>query len=288
MSKTIMDAITQLQNQEQALILVLNTTINNDPTNAVAINQIKGQINDLSDQRIALFENLKDQASYLQTGVSNSRADLVAQETLLNVVEQQLTSAKTTLSGLQNKNDTKLRMVEINTYYGKRYEAQSELMKLIIFVCVPVIILYILKKKGFIPETLANYLIGITIAVSAIFVIRKVWDISMRSNMDYDEYDWKFEDPADYAPSIWEYNKKHFFNFENPLKDLIGNLGLCVGSDCCANGLYFDTEKQKCTNREHYENLGGKLCGTPVVRYEEELNKNGVAPFSYSTDYSML
>ena len=258
MSKTIMDAITQLQNQEQALILVLNTTINNDPTNAVAINQIKGQINDLSDQRIALFENLKDQASYLQTGVSNSRADLVAQETLLNVVEQQLTSAKTTLSGLQNKNDTKLRMVEINTYYGKRYEAQSELMKLIIFVCVPVIILYILKKKGFIPETLANYLIGITIAVSAIFVIRKVWDISMRSNMDYDEYDWKFEDPADYAPSIWEYNKKHFFNFENPLKDLIGNLGLCIGSDCCANGLYFDTEKQKCTNREHYENLGGK------------------------------
>ena len=289
---TILENIASLQALEEAAIANLTSLMNANSSSAV-INPIIDQINKLSASRISLFQSLSNTASVLQTGISNSRSDLVSQTTLLNVVEDQLNSAKAALTGLQNKNDTKMRMVQINTYYGQRYEAQSELMKLVIMVCIPVLILFILKKKSLIPEMIANYAIGITIAVSAIFVIRKVWNISMRSNMNYDEIDWKFEDPSDYAPSIWEYNKANLFNFDNPIKTLVGNLGLCVGADCCANGLYFDTDKQKCTNREHFDTLnniklGDKLGGSAVAKFDSEPNATGVAPFSFRADYAPI
>ena len=288
MSITLED-ISKLQTSEQELIAQLTTAMNANADSTVTA-PIISQINNLSDARIKMFMSLSEKADILQTGVSNSRVDLVGQMTLLNVVEQQLNNTKLTLAGLQNKNDTKMRMVQINTYYGQRYEAQSDLMKLIIMVCIPILILVILKKKGLLPEMISNYAIGITIAVSAFFVIRKVWNITMRSNMNFDEIDWKIEDPSDYAPSIWEYNKANFFNFDNPIKALMANLGFCMGADCCSDGLYFDEDKQKCTSREKFETLklGGKLGGTPFANFDNEPNKGGVAPYSYSADYAML
>lgn len=283
--QTILDNIDKLQNTEQALIDRLNVISSQSTTNPSEITSIITQINNISDGRNALFKTLSDRANILQTGASNSREDLVAQMTLINVVEDQLNQAKTKLSSLQGKNDTKMRLVQINTYYGQRYEAQSELMKLVILVCIPILILFILKKKGMLPETISKYAIGITIAVGGIFVISKAWDISMRNNMNFDEYDWKYEDPSDHTPSIWQYNKKNLFNFDNPIKTVIGNLGLCVGADCCANGLYFDEDKQKCSTREHFS---GKLVGTPVTNFEENKQAGDVLPFTDGMNYASL
>jgi len=283
----LLDNIEKLQYTEQELINRLNTiSSQTGGTITDEITTLVEQINNISDTRIALFKTLSERASILQTGVVNSREDLVAQMTLLNVVEDQLSQSKLKLSGLKGKNDTKMRLVQINTYYGQRYEAQSELMKLVILVCIPILILFILKKKGMLPETIAKYAIGITIAVGAIFVIRKAWDISMRNNMNFDEYDWKYESPADHTPSIWEYNKKNLFNFDSPIKTIIGNLGLCVGADCCANGLYFDEDKQKCSTREHF--CGGKLVGTPVADFEENKQPGDVLPFTDGLNYASL
>jgi len=287
---TPLENIANLQTTEQALIAQLTTLMASPTTPPADITAIINQINYLSNARIGMFATLSENAAILQSGVSNSRVDLVSQMTLLNVVEDQINSAKAKLGELQNKNDTKMRMVQINTYYGQRYEAQSELMKLVIIVCIPILILFLLKKKGFLPEMIANYAIGITIAVSAIFVIRKVWNISMRSNMNYDEIDWKFEDPSDYSPTVLEYNKTHLFNFENPIKNLMGNLGFCMGADCCSKGLYFDEDKQKCTNVEKFDTLklGGNLNGTAVVKFQETPNANGVAPYSSTADYAPI
>ena len=103
--------------------------------------------------------------------------------------------------------------------------------------------------------------------------------------MDFDEYDLKYEDPSTHTPTIFQYNKENLFNFDNPIKSLIGNLGLCVGSDCCANGLYFNKDKQKCTtlNTENFCS-GMKLQGTTVAPIDEDEDKQGsggILPFSY-------
>lgn len=291
------DLITTISNSQQSernLIAQLNT-LSSQPgfnVNNSGVPALIDSINNLSSSRVAMLKSLNSQANIMQVGVNNSRADLVGQITLLNVVQDQLDKANQIIANIRYKNDTKSRMVEVNTYYGKRYEAQSRLMKMLILICVPLLIFFILKKKGILPPMISNYVIGITIAVGALFLIRAMWDITTRSNMNYDEFDWEYEDPSTYSPTIMEYNKKHL-NLDSPLKNLIGNLGLCVGSSCCDNGMTYDKATQKCTNikgktAEGFV-CGSKLQATNVVDVDEEEEKqNGISPFSYDSNYASL
>ena len=303
---TIQDILTNIQNSqnaEQALIAQL-TILTNVPNYTVTpeVTAIVNSINSLSDARIAMFKSISDNAGNLQNAVSTTRTDLVSQLTLLQVVEDQLNKATKSMNDKQNRNDTKIRQVEINTYYGQRYAAQSDLMKMIIIICVPLLILFILRRKGLLPDLISRYAIGITLAVGAIFVIRAAWNISTRSNINFDEFNWNYEDPSAQVPTIWQYNKEHLFNFDNPIKSLVGNLGLCVGSNCCANGMYFDPSKQQCSavavagstkinstlTNENFV-CGNTLNGTPVYNFNEDDKKqNGISPFSYSSDYASV
>lgn len=290
----LIQSITDSQQSEKELITSLDNLVSQPSfnVNSSGVISLINSINSHSSSRIAMLRSLSDQASTLQSGVSNSRVDLVSQMTLLNVVEDQLTKARDSISKLQNQNDTKKRMVEVNTYYGKRYEAQSKLMKILISFSSLLLILFILKKKSLLPPLISNYVIGIMIAVGAFFVVRELWDINTRSNMDFEEYDWKYEDPNTYHPTIMQYNKEHLFDFDNPIKTLVGNLGLCVGSDCCANGLYFDKNKQKCTTINTESFIGGiKLQGTNVATIDEDEDKqsnDGILPFSYGSAGSSI
>jgi hypothetical protein len=278
---------------------------------SAGVRNLIDSIQSLSDSRMGMFNALSTQASTMQAGVANSRIDLISQMTLLNVVEEQLDQAKQSISTLQGKNDTKKRMVEVNTYYGKRYEAQSRLMKIIIIICAPLLILFILKKKGLIPPMISNYLIGITIAVGAFVVIRTAFDIATRDNIDFDEINLNIGDPSKLSPTVWEYNKMNMFNFDNPIKALVGNLGLCFGESCCSDGLYFDTDKQQCTvaiprtgaNAAGGAGSGGagagagtesfvcgsNLQGTNIVKINAtEEQQNGISPFSYSSTFAPI
>ena len=309
----ILDILTKIQDSQSAekklinqldkLTSVVGFTIDDNMTAIIE------SINSLSDTRIAMFSSVSQQVNILQAGVSNSRTDLVSQLTLLGVVEDQLNKAKESLDNLQNNNDTKMRLVEVNTYYGKRYAAQSKLMKMVILICIPVLILFILKNKGLLPELISKYAIAITIAVGVIFVGRAAWDISTRNNINFDEYEWNYEDPSSQVPTIWQYNKEHMFNLDNPIKALMSNLGLCVGSNCCANGMYFDTSKQQCTTqgpaglgvaaavakasvlKESFVcgNGSNTLNGTAVSKFDKDEEKqNGISPYSYSNDFAWV
>ena len=280
----ILTSIQKSQKAEQDLLIQLdaqtgkaNYTIDKQAQSLI------DSINSLSNSRIAMLASIGDKANVLQSGVANSRTDLISQMTLLGVVEDQLNKAKKNKDALENQNDTKLRLVEINTYYGKRYAAQSKLMKLVVIVFIPILILFVLRRKGLLPELISKYAIAITAAVGAIFIIRSAWDIYTRSNIDYDELK----------------------GLDNPIKNLLGNLGLCVGENCCANGMYFDSDKLKCTtNAPAGTNLaigaapsknegfvcGNSLNGSYVInnREEERERQNGVSPFSYMVEYGSI
>ena len=130
----ILNQIKGLQDTEQSLMTELDVAASSpgflpdDPK----ILALLSNINNISESRQALFKAVSAKLAVLQEGVSESRVNLVGQLTLLKVVEAQLNEAKTKMTNLQNRNDTKMRLVQINTYYGKRYEYQSELMKKII------------------------------------------------------------------------------------------------------------------------------------------------------------
>lgn len=289
----MLENIENLQATEQDLINRLDAYtsehgyVSTDPKLIAMMNNI----NNIADSRIALFQSISTNADILQTGVSQSRIDLVAQLTLLQVVEDQLNQAKAKIDELQNTNDTKMRMVQINTYYGQRYEAQSHVMKKIIMICIPVLIIFILKKKSLIPETISGYLIGIIIAGGAFWIMFDVWDIYNRNNMDFDQIEFQYDDPASMTPSIWEYNKTHMFDFNNLLKNLMANLGLCVSDSCCADGTKYDSNKNKCmpitNNRQGFTTAGG-LNGSVIASYPTDATGGGIMPYTEPFNYSSI
>ena len=299
--KDLLTSIDESQKAEKDLITQLAVITNAGYTGSdETITSITNAINSLSNSRVTMFDAISKASEVLSDGVTNSRSELIQQLTLAGVVEDQMNQSKKSLITLQSNNDTALRLVEINTYYGKRYAAQSTLMKLIILICVPLLILIILKKKGILPELISNYAIGITIAFGGFFIIRATWDIMTRSNMDFDSYAWGDESPDAQAPSVWQYNKDHMFNFDNPLKTLFANLGLCLGSNCCANGMYFDNAQQRCTTTSSANTTmvsgqpesfvcGSTLNGTAVAKFNENDEKqNGISPYSASSDYAWI
>jgi uncharacterized membrane-anchored protein YhcB (DUF1043 family) len=221
------------------------------------------EINKLSDIRANLFKTLTDMYSQMQNNVAGSRVNLVNQLTLVETAEQQLNQAKAELIEVTAARDNKMRMVEINTYYSKRYKAHTSLMKVLIMVVVPILILAILNKKGFLSYEVTRMLATLVGIVGAYFVIAGVWDLMSRDNMEYDEYDWAWSDPSKNSPTVWEYNKKEWNELMNGeggsmISGWEKDLGIqCYGEACCNDNMKYNKKLRKCEDKgEGFRNKG--------------------------------
>jgi hypothetical protein len=245
--------IQQLQAMEKELYNTLEANVaNNVNPNEQGI--IIKKINELSQLRINLFKTLSNTYDSVQSSIANSRVNLVDQLTAVGVVENELNNAKKQLNQLETNKHDKMRMVEINTYYGKRYKAHTQVAKKLIFICIPLLILAILKKKDlippFIPEMVIYGISALIILAGGYSLIRTMLDINSRDNMDFDEYNWGF-DPTSMKPSLYENDTSQTGGAP---KDLLGDaqtfamgLGLgCVGASCCSEGMTYDENIKKC------------------------------------------
>jgi hypothetical protein len=102
-----------------------------------------------------------------------------------------------------NKND-KLRLVALNTYYGKKYNAQKKIMQTIILICIPIIIIAYLKNNNIFPPRISALMIIIILVIGLFNVGRQILDLLNRSNMNFDEYNWYFD--KEKAPATLQYD----------------------------------------------------------------------------------
>jgi len=235
----ILKNIEQLQSIEKELYKELAAPV--PPTNA---DSIIARINQLADIRISLFKSLNYTYQALQKNVNNSRSELVELLTVVNIVEEELNNAKKQLNQLYEIKHNKMRMVEINTYYGKQYKAQTRLLKLIILVGVILLVLAILWKKGFLSDSIAKILLAIVIGFGGFLILRRLLDISTRDNMDFDAYNWNF-DPETQKPTVYEYDKAKLLGLKGDLDQSFNGLD-CIGDACCTAGMKYDTAQRKC------------------------------------------
>lgn len=142
-NKQVLANISQLQIQEKNLYDILDD-IN---ISTEQKQQTIKRINEISQMRINLYYSLKDMYSFYQTNISESRETLSQEVSAINILENELNESKIRMNLLEDEKNNKIRLVEINTYYGKRYNAYSKIMKTIVIFCVPLIILAVLKKK---------------------------------------------------------------------------------------------------------------------------------------------
>lgn len=235
----ILKNIEQLQSIEKELYKELEAPV--PPANA---DSIITRINQLADIRISLFKSLDYTYQSLQKNVNNSRSELVELLTVVNIVEEELNNAKKQLNQLYEIKHNKMRMVEINTYYGKQYQAQGRLLKLIILVGVILLVLAILWKKGFLSDSIAKILIAVVLVFGGFIILRRLLDISTRDNMNFDAYNWNFN-PDTQTPTVYEYDKAQLLGLKGDLDQSFNGLD-CIGDACCSAGMKYDTARRKC------------------------------------------
>ena len=63
------------------------------------------------------------------------------------IVKSELDSVQNNLSSLDDSRYNTRRMAEINDYYSEKYRSQTNVMKTIVYFCIPILILGILMKK---------------------------------------------------------------------------------------------------------------------------------------------
>ena len=79
--------------------------------------------------------------------------------------------------------------------------AQAGVMKIFIYMCIPVLILAVLANMGFLPNYIAGFLIIAAIVVGIIYIYYAMSDINRRDEMNFDEYKWDF-DPSRVGPIV--------------------------------------------------------------------------------------
>jgi len=193
-------------------------------------NQIIQQIENLQQLKQNLYQNLSNSYSSMQTNVAEARDALVNEIAIGGVVTNELKNASNNLNVLQQERFNKLRMAEINDYYSSKYSTQTNVMRTIVYFCIPILILGILMKKEIISQNIALGIIGVLAGICIFVVIMQTIDIMRRSNMVFDEYDFPFDpNNVDAGSGSGDDPKK---------RDMTLN---CAGQSCCPEGNAFGT-----------------------------------------------
>ena len=189
-NEQILNDIQSLQKMEQDLFTSLETNANLTPQQQQKIIE---KMNQLTNMRINLYQTLSNVNNFFGSTLQSSSGTLTQQSSAIGIVESELNKSKKRLQVLEAEKNNKIRLVEINNYYGEKYAEHSQLMKIIIFTLVPIIILTFLNNKGILPSMIYNILIVIISFIGAYFMWTRFASIIMRDNMNYQEYDFYFD-----------------------------------------------------------------------------------------------
>jgi hypothetical protein len=239
----VSELLDNIQNLQQ-IELELSTQLNNVGLLEESKTKILNKINELTQLRINLYSIINNLYGYYNNKLNESSNLLDKQIIALNITEQNLNDTKEKLNEMEKEKANKLKLIKINTYYSKKYNAQKSIIQVIIVVLVIIIIISILEMKILLPYTFSKILMSVTIILGLYLIIKQVFDLSYRNNMNFDEYNWYFN--KDNAPKI--YNSLDEFKKENDTTDP-WKIPECVGKEECCN--------PKTTNIEPMSNLIG-------------------------------
>ena len=191
----IIAKISNLQDLENQKYDDLNILLASNPT-PDNISQQKVLINDitqLTNIRSQLFNTLLLQAQNNAKLNDTMNANVQDKHTIVTLKENDLNARRTAIAALNQEFENTQRMVDINVYYKKQYEARVTIMKYIVLLCFLVIFFVVLMNLGWLPQEMVIVLVVIIIFVGGLYIGSLVYDAYQRSNINYDEYNWGFD-----------------------------------------------------------------------------------------------
>lgn len=213
----------------------------NEYANAQTTNE-RNRIMAKMKQNEALRSNLLSSAGTVnlvqsrQAAVERSAAEDIA--FAVSLAEQQLNNQREQLEALQESHDGKKRMIELNTYYGKRFMAQASVMKIFIYMCIPILILTVLVNAGLFPSYIAGLLIILITVIGVIYIYAGINDINRRDKRNFDEYAWEF-DPSRVGTIVNP-------NYGTTGSGANGNVVGCFNGRCCGTNTRWDAASGTC------------------------------------------
>jgi len=236
----ILENIHHLLENERELYNTLES-MDADNSDKNEMYNIVAEIKNISEEIKSLFRDIHNSYEAVASYNSHKKEELNEKIRQAKSMEKDLLDRKNLHLSNETNNANKIREVEINTYYSSSYGAQSEIMMIIIVVCIPLVIISLLSKINIIPPNISDILMSIVILVGTGVVVFKVYDLTMRNNMNFDQYDWGKSHtsiPADkYDISLDNVD-------DNAEEYLIPNS--CVDGSCCSTGTYFDETTNQC------------------------------------------
>lgn len=236
--------IQNLQTEELKLYNKLNTTY----LTTEQKEDIITKINAISQLRINLYTNLKNMYSTYSQNLSTSAKTIGEQVIAVDIIENELKEAKRRLQAVDEEMDNKLRLVEINTYYSKYYNARVRIMITIVMACIPILILSVLKNKSVIPSFIADILIIIILIFFCFILGVQLIDVFFRDNMNYDEFTWYFNTSTAPSPN----NDTTATTTSTTTATTTSTTPACVGSACCYEGSTYDASQNICIPNSSY------------------------------------
>jgi hypothetical protein len=269
---TILNDIQQLQEMEKNLFVTLET---NPHLTSEQQKQLVSKMNNLSNMRINLYKTLSGVNSFFQNALETSTGTLKEQTIAIGIVENQLNQAKMDLNLLKNSRNEKIRLVEINDYYGEKYSEHAKFMKTVIFTLIPIIILAVLNKKDLLPNNIYYILVGIIAFIGVVIGWLQFFSIISRDNMNYETYNWDF-DPST-APSTSSSSTSTSSTSTSTSTDpWSAPLIPCMGANCCSSSETFDVSNNVCitSTTESFitESMVEKVLTKNQEKYKSDVN----------------
>jgi hypothetical protein len=262
-NEQILNDIQSLQQMEQQLFNNLET--NPNLTNEQQ-EEIVQKMNQLSSMRINLYQTLSGVNGFFQNALSSSIGTLQEQTSAIAIVENELNQSKQRLEILQEEKNNKIRLVEINDYYGDKYAEHAQLMKIVIFTLIPIIVLIFLNNKGLLPNMVYTVLVVVIALIGIYFFWYRFASIITRDNMNYQEYDWTFDPNS--APSGSSTS-------DDPWSGT-GGIGTCIGQYCCSTGQTYDGSLNQCIGDSTVSNTSSSSSPSTVESFVTESMVNQV------------
>jgi len=198
-NENIQTNITSLENLKNDLTEQLYTGI----SNGISLedqNKLTTKITSINEIIHSLHQTSLSTYSFFKTNIDATSKSIEEQGYATTIVNDQSVGMEYKVGSMGQEKANKLRLIEINDYYSEQYLDRTNIMKSIILVCIPLIILTILKNKGLLSKNIFTLLIIIIIVVGGIYLFKLFLKAISHNNMQYQQYDWNFNINA--APPV--------------------------------------------------------------------------------------
>ena len=192
--------------------------------------EIVEEINLEGEKRRSYYELVTTTRKAQRTAESLAEKASQQQIETYKFIEKNLDALKSAINAITEERHKKMKLIEINTYFGKKYQGYGRLARGVVVVAALCMIPYFMRKNATLGVAAAPLELAIKV-FGGIWVLYLVYDIVSRRNDDFDEYVFPLAPTTDAEMKNANAQSSGFIDISG-----IDIPQLCAGSFCCGPG----------------------------------------------------